>query len=81
MVTFFAQVQQELYFFMLFTPIMWLIISLEVEISSNVGSGSVKGSADSMVHSDSRLDFRRSLEFGYPPREETAGRVSDRLCL
>ena len=28
-----------------------------------------------------RLDFRRSLEFGYPPREETAGRVSDRLCL
>ena len=29
----------------------------------------------------SRLDIRRSLEFGYPPREETAGRVSDRLCL
>ena len=28
-----------------------------------------------------RLDFRRSLEFGYPPREDTAGRVSDRLCL
>ena len=28
-----------------------------------------------------RLDFRRSLEFGYPPREETAGRVSDRLHL
>ena len=28
-----------------------------------------------------RLDFRRSLAFGYPPREETAGRVSDRLCL
>ena len=22
-----------------------------------------------------RLDFCRSLEFGYPPREETAGRV------
>ena len=28
-----------------------------------------------------RLDFRRSLEFGYPPREEAAGRVNDRLCL
>ena len=28
-----------------------------------------------------RLHLHRSLEVGYPPREETAGRVSDRLCL
>lgn len=52
MVTFFAQVQQELY---LFTPIMLPIISFEVKISSNMASFSVKGSAYSMVHSDSCL--------------------------
>ena len=28
-----------------------------------------------------RLALRRSLEFGYPPREETAGRVSDGLSV
>ena len=53
MVTFFAQVQQELYLFMLFTPIMLPIISLEVEMFSTIGSGAVKGSTDSIEHSDS----------------------------
>ena len=54
MVTFFAQVQQELYLLTLFILILILpMTSLLVETSSTTGSVSLKGSADSMMHSDS----------------------------
>ena len=49
MVTFFAQVQQELYLLTLLIPIIMPMISLQVGTSSKTASGSVKGSADSMV--------------------------------
>ena len=49
MVTFFAQVQHELYLLTLFIPMILPMISLLVE----TGSVSLKGSADSMLHSDS----------------------------
>ena len=53
MVTFFAQVQQELYLLTLFIPMILPMTSLLVETSSTTGSVSLKGSADSMMHSDS----------------------------
>lgn len=53
MITFFVQLQQELYLLTLLIPMILPMISLQVETSSKTGSGSVKGSADWMVHSDS----------------------------
>ena len=53
MVTFFAQVQQELYLLTLLIPMILPTTSLLVETSSTTGSVSLKGSADSMMHSDS----------------------------
>ena len=53
MVTFFAQVQQELYLLTLFIPMILPMTSLLVETSSTTGSVSLQGSADSMMHSDS----------------------------
>ena len=53
MVTFFAQVQQELYLLTLLIPMILPMTSLLVETSSTTGSVSLKGSADSMMHSDS----------------------------
>ena len=53
MVTFFAQVQQELYLLTLLIPMILPMTSLLVETSSTAGSVSLKGSADSMMHSDS----------------------------
>ena len=53
MVTFFAQVQQELYLLTLLIPMILPMTSLLVETSSTTGSVSSKGSADSMMHSDS----------------------------
>ena len=53
MVTFFAQVQQELYLLTLFIPMILPMTSLLVETSSTTGSVSLKRSADSMMHSDS----------------------------
>ena len=53
MVTFFAQVQQELYLLTLLIPMILPMTSLLVETSSTTGSVSLKGSADSIMHSDS----------------------------
>ena len=53
MVTFFAQVQQELSLLTLLIPMILPMTSLLVETSSTTGSVSLKGSADLMMHSDS----------------------------
>ena len=53
MVTFFAQVQQELFLLTLLIPMILPMTSLLVETSSTTGSVSLKGSADSIMHSDS----------------------------
>ena len=53
MVTFFAQVQQELYLLTLLIPMILPMTSLLVETSSTTGSVSLKGSTDSMMQSDS----------------------------
>ena len=53
MVTFFAQVQQELYLLTLLIPMILPMTSLLVETSSTTGSVSLKSSADSIMHSDS----------------------------
>ena len=55
MVTFFAQVQQELYLLTLLIPTILPMTSLLVETSSTTGSVSLKGSADLTMHSDSCL--------------------------
>lgn len=50
-VTFFIQWQHELYLLMLLISRIHMVISLEVEISSSVGSDVVEGSTSFIVHS------------------------------